>query len=60
MYPQQAGKKGFKNGEWAVVGFIILGLGAVKKLLDPAKFVLELVVTSFFSYLFINLSQGKL
>ena len=39
---------------------IILGLGLMKKILDPAKFILELVVTTFFSYFFINLANGEL
>ena len=57
-HPRQVAKKGVKDGEWIMLGFIVFGLAVLKKILGPAKLALELVVTSFFSYLFLSLAQG--
>ena len=43
-----------------MLGGILIGLTVLKLILGPTKFALELVVTSFFSYLFITLAQGDI
>ena len=59
-FSSQVAKKGVQHGEWIMLIGIMFGLGLVRKIIAPAKFVLELVVTSFFSYFFVNLANGEL
>jgi len=51
-------KQKIKGSETIGVAGILLGMVFMKKFLGPAKFLLELVVTSFFSYYFLALANN--